>query len=509
MNCFKVAAVILALAIPAGAGAMEFQTPGAVGIGGAGVARATDARASYWNPAGLAFHEKSFSSRLNAGVGININSSLAENVDKIGKMDVNNLQNLSFTNPGTTADNLSATAQAVEYIGIVNDLDHNKGTLVATPGGMLAFQFSNIGVAAIVSTELVSFPADVSPLGVVTPGTDTTNVRPGDPAVASMSNFAIGIGATGATSPGTLFNTTQRTAIETAFINNGATAGEATAIVNTLEGQLQSSTGNKSGQTPQQLADALIHMADSFTSGQSIENNNTNVVLTGIALAEIPIAYGHQFDLGSFGKMGLGAAFKIMRGTVFFSSKQLVSLNDSSDIFKDVRDNKTDSTNFGVDLGAQWRYEDLKFTGPINVGLVVKNINSPEFDSFPASGSFLPDKIKVEPQARVGVALDPLSWLTLAADMDVTKNKTVLPGLDSQNIGGGLEAHFSWIAVRAGVYKNIAESSNKPVITAGLSLGPQWLRLDIDAAASTEKATYDNSSYPREAKVEFGLSTMF
>lgn len=500
MNCFKVAAVVLTLAIPAVAGALEFQTPGAVGIGGAGVARATDARASYWNPAGLAFHEKSFSSRLSVGVGININSSLAENVDKIGKMDVNELQDLSFSIASLdTAANLNATAQAVEYIGIVNDLDHNQGRLVATPGGMLAFQFSNIGVAAIVSSELVSFPKS-----------DTTNVRPGDLSVATMSDFATGIGATGVIPPGTLFDTSQRTAIQTAFINNGATPSEATAIVNRLEGQLQSTTGNKSEQTSQQLADALIHMADSFTSGAgSIENNESSIELTGIALAEIPIAYGHKFDLGSFGKVGLGAAFKIMRGTVFYTTKQLVSLNDSSDIFKDVRDNKEDSTNFGVDLGAQWRYEDLEFMGPINVGLVVKNINSPEFDSFPAAGSVLPDKIKVEPQARVGIALDPLSWLTLAADMDVTKNKTVLPGLDSQNIGGGLEAHFSWIAVRAGVYKNIAESSNKPVITAGLSLGPEWLRLDIDGAASTEKAKYDNKSYPREAKVEFGLSTMF
>lgn len=502
MKYFKVAAVILTLAIPAGAGALEFQTPGAVGIGGAGVARATDATASYWNPAGLAFHEKSFSSRLNAGVGININSSFAENVDKIGKLDVNDLQNLSFSSLGTTTANLNATAQAVEYVGIVNDLDHNKGTLVATPGGMLAFQFSNIGVAAIVSSELVSFPKS-----------DTTNVRPGDPLVASMSNFAIGIGATVGTPAGTLFSPAQRTQIAEAFFNggaNGVTLSEATAIVNTLEGQLQSSTGNKSEQTSQQLADAMIHMADSFTSGgQSIEKNHSTIELTGIALAEIPIAYGHKFDLGSYGKVGLGAAFKIIHGTVFYNSKELISLNSSGDILKDVRDNKTESTNFGVDLGAQWRYEELKFMGPINVGFVVKNINSPKFDTFPAAGSSLPDKIKVKPQARLGVALDPLSWLTLAADMDVTKNKTILAGVDSQNIGGGLEAHFSWIAVRAGVYKNIAESSNKPVLTGGFSLGPQWLRLDIDGAASTEKATYDNKSYPREAKVEFGLSTMF
>lgn len=497
MKRLKVATVVLALALPAGAGALEFQTPGALGIGGAGVARTTDANAMYWNPAGLAFHEKTFSSKLGLGTGISINSSLAANVDKIGKMDVNDLTNLSFSSPVSIPANLSATAQAVEYIGIVNDLDHNKGTLVATPGGMLAFQYSNYGIAAIVSSELVSYPT-----------TDTTNVRPGDPTVSTMSLFAAGIGATGATTPGTLFNVTQRAAIETAFTNNGASASEATAIVNKLEGQLQSSTGNKSGQTPQQLADAMIHMADSFTAGQSIETNKTAVVVTGIALAEIPIAYGHKFDLGSFGKVGLGAAFKIMQGTVFYTSKQLVAIDGSTDIFKDVKDNKADSTTFGLDLGAQWRYEELKFTGPINVGLVVKNVNTPKFDRDKITAA-TSSKVKVEPQARVGVAIDPLSWLSLAADLDVTKNKTVLPGVDSQNFGGGLEAHFSWIALRAGVYKNIADSANKPVLTGGLSLGPQWLRLDVNGAVSTEKTQYDNKSYPREAKVELGLSTMF
>jgi hypothetical protein len=500
MKNLKTVVVAIALALPAGAGAMEFQTPGAVGIGGAGVARNTDAYATYWNPAGLAFYEKPFSSRLNAGVGISINSSLADDVDKLGKMNINDLKNLSFSNASlNTSANLSASAQAVEFVGIVNDLDRNKGTLVATPGGMLAFQYRNFGVGAIATSELGAFPV-----------TDITNVRLGDPSIATLSNFATGIGATPGTSPGTLLSATQRQQVQTAFFNNnnnGISAAQATAIVNKLEVQLQN--GNKSGQTAQQLADAMIRVANSFSnSNGSIENNNSTIEIRGILLTEIPIAYGHKFDLGSFGKIGLGAAFKVIQGTVFSSSQKIVKINGSSDILKKLNDQTTDSINVGVDLGAQWRYEELKFMGPINVGFVVKNVNSPEFDAFQAIGAAT-SKVKVEPQARLGVALDPFSWLSLAADMDVTKNKTVLNGVESQNIGGGLEVHASWIAARAGAYKNIAESSNKPVLTAGLSLGPKWLRLDIDAAVSTEKARYENTSYPREAKVELGMSTAF
>jgi hypothetical protein len=497
MKKMKAAAVILALALPAGAGAMEFQTPGAVGIGGAGVARATDARAVYWNPGGLAFPEKNFSSRLNLGTGININSSLAANVDKIGKMDVNDLKNLSFTSGSLdTTANASATAQAVEYIGIVNDLAINRGTMTATPGGFLAFQYRGIGVAAIMSSEIISYPIP-----------DTKNVRPGDPTLTTVPLFAIGIGAVGATTSGTLFDSTQRTAIEAAFLTSGATsAAEAKAIVDRLEAQLQA--GNKSEQTSQQLADALILMANSFTSGLSIEKNTTAVFLSGFALAEIPVAYGHQFDLGGFGKLGLGAAVKVMQGTTSFTRKELITLKDSGDIFKDVKNNQTDSTNFGIDLGTQWRLEDVPIIGPLNVGFVVKNVNSPQFDSYKVNGVSGP-KVKVEPQARLGVAIDPLSWLTIAADMDVSKNKTVLPNVESQVLGGGAEAHFSWIAVRGGVYKNMTDSAYKPVLTAGLSLGPQWLRLDVDGAMSTEKTKYQNKDYPREVKIDFGLSTMF
>ena len=79
--------------------------------------------------------------------------------------------------------------------------------------------------------------------------------------------------------------------------------------------------------------------------------------------------------------------------------------------------------------------------GPISVGFVAKNLNSPEFDAYQIAGRSTP-KVKVEPQMRAGLALAPFSWLNLAADMDVSKNKTILAGVESQNIGGGVEFDF-------------------------------------------------------------------
>ncbi len=499
MKKIMVAVALLGLSLPATGQGAEFLTPGAVGMGGAGVARNTDAYATYWNPAGLAFYQKTFSTRMNAGLGVNINSSMADNVDKLGKMNVNDLKNLSFSGTSTDfAKNLSASAQAVEFVGIINDLDHNKGTLVATPEALLAFQYRDFGLGLVVTSELGGFPVS-----------DTTSVRPGDPASTTPSAFATGIGATGTVAQGTLFTSAQRTQIVNAFVASGATSTDANNITNKLEVQLQASGSNKSGQTAQQLADAMVHLANSFTLGAgSIENNTSTIELRGLALAEIPVSYGHKFDLGAFGKLGLGASVKVMQGTVFYSSQQIVKLSNSSDVFKKVQDQKTDSISYGVDLGALWRYEDLPLMGPVSVGFVAKNLNSPEFDAYQIAGRSTP-KVKVEPQLRAGIALAPFSWLNIAADMDVSRNKTILAGVESQNVGGGVELYASWIALRAGAFKNIAVASSKPIVTGGLSVGPQWLRMDIDAAVATESARYNNTTYPREAKVELGLSTAF
>ena len=52
-----VSIVSLLLSIPLVAKGVEFQTPGALGMGGAGVARQNGALTAYWNPAGGAFNK--------------------------------------------------------------------------------------------------------------------------------------------------------------------------------------------------------------------------------------------------------------------------------------------------------------------------------------------------------------------------------------------------------------------------------------------------------------------
>lgn len=528
MKKIGIAVTLLTLSLPVMAQAMEFQTPGALGMGRAGVARTTDAYATFINPAGLAFHEKGFSMNLGGGVGVRINSSLAENVDKMSKLDTSKLSydTVNTGNPAqdanTNAANAAAsTAQAVQALAIIDDVKKNKGEVTVNVDLALAFQFGNFGIGVGGGSELGAGIKSVDTVNLRT-GTTTSagGTTPSAVSLANVNNLVAdmngGTAPTVTTNTQTYFDQTQWQTvvdkIKTAI--PGITDAAAATLANTVGTEFSKPDIKTADLTKDQLVSGLSLAADTF-SGGSLDNNNTSVVLTGIALFEVPISYGYKFDFGSNGQLGVGASAKIMRGTVYYQEALLFKdfKDGSSDFTKKIKDNQTESTTLGVDLGLMYRLEDVKYVGPINVGLVGKNLNSPAFDG-PTVNGLKADKVKVEPQVRAGVGLDPLSWLSIAADMDLSKNKTVLPGRNSQLIGGGLEAHFDhwyilWLALRGGVYKNIGEGGSKPVITAGLSLGPQWLRFDVNGAFATEKAKYDNKSYPNEAKVEFGLSTAF
>jgi hypothetical protein len=479
-------------------------------MGRAGVARTTDAYATFINPAGLAFYDKAFSMKLGGDVGVNISASLADNMDKAGKLGLNG-SNMTYGAGATAADVANATTKAAQFAGVLTDLHDKKGDLAVTVDLNLAFQFRNYGLGILGITEVGA--------GVGT--VDLVNIRAGNSTTATttVNQLSIDIGVVNGSSTGTAqyFSQAQYDKVVAALLAAGATsAQQAKDLASTIEAKLKTAGINTSGLSPDQIAQGLVVIAPTLgTTGGTIDNNTSTVLLRGMAIVEVPLAYGHKFDLGSFGKLGIGGAAKVMRGTVYSSDVEVMKLKDSKDATTKVKDNHAESTQFGLDLGALWRLEDVQYVGPINVGLAMKNLNSPKFDGpkNPVTGAAT-DKIKVEPQARLGLGLDPLSWLSLAADLDLTKNKTILPGRDSQLFGGGVEAHFDhwyalYLALRAGAYKNIGETGSKPVITAGLSLGPKWLRFDVNGAFATEKGTYDNKSYPKEAKVEFGLSTAF
>ncbi len=467
--------------------AADFQPIGsALGMGGAGVARTYDAYAPYYNPAGLAFKEQAFSSRLNAGVGLRVNSSMAENVDRLGKLDVNNLADLNLSVTNSAAQNLGLVSQATQFVGVLDDLNRHDGTLTANANAVLGFQYQNFAIGGFSTMELASFPT-----------TDASRVALGG---VSQANFATAIGAATAT-PGTFFTTTQRSQIAAAFSNN---AGVANAIDRYF-------TDNRpvTNQTPEQLKDALVKIGTAMTNSTgSLENNQSTLEYRGLITTDVPISYGHPIKLGSLGTLGVGASLKVIWGRAFIGESQIVKVKDSGDIVKNITDHYQDTTTFGIDLGALWRYSDW-----LNVGIVAKNLNSPEFDS-PAvasiQGTTLKETFRLKPQVRTGVSVDPLSWLSVAADLDLTKNDTILIGRQSQYFGGGVDIHpLTWLKLRGGFYKNLSEGEIGVVPTFGLTVGSKWVNLELDGAMALENARFKDTEYPKEARAQFSLNVQF
>jgi hypothetical protein len=227
------------------------------------------------------------------------------------------------------------------------------------------------------------------------------------------------------------------------------------------------------------------------------------VKVRGLALVEVPLSYGYSFDLGSAGKLGVGASAKYLYGEALAKSQQVFnpdsnSTTSSTDLTHDLSKSLRSSSSYGIDLGLLW-----KPWSSTALGLVAKNLNSPSFAT--AAG----DRIVVDRQVRAGLSFDAFSWLELTGDIDLLANRTIVPGIMTQHLGGGAEFHpFSCLKLRLGGYTDLAAASSGAV-TGGISLGIPWLYFDLDAAYGLGSVKYNNDSYPSEAKVQFSTNVAF
>jgi hypothetical protein len=378
--------------------ALEFLPVGngALGMGGAGVARTEGAMSAYWNPAGLAFAQKTVTVSITAGAALTPGKKLAEDLD-----------NLSTTFKAWDSNQADPTAQ----------------------------------------TNLANAVANVS---------DTDNLR-------ATSNAAVGV--------------------QIKQIGFG--------VFGTFEGAATPHT---------------VPVDTSSVPAMQASLDQSTVSPRGIMLLEVPIAYGYNHDLGTFGHLGLGLTGKYIHGEVTSSTTQIFNTANgttisSKDLTKELSKNRHGSSSWGVDIGALWKPEKL-LPMPVAIGVVGKNLNAPSFSD--KNGG----KITVDPQVRAGFTVSPLGWLELSADIDVIENSTVLSGLKSQVLGGGAEFKpLSSLKLRVGGYTDLAQSTG--AITAGLSLGIPWVFLDIDGAYGLGTVKYDHDSYPSEAKVQASLNIAF
>ena len=220
-----------------------------------------------------------------------------------------------------------------------------------------------------------------------------------------------------------------------------------------------------------------VNISDVATGGAfvstpvTVTQTPSTVLLTGaMALPafearQVAFSYAYAFSdkMFSFGVTG-----KLIQGAAYSGNTTLTGGTDVS-----IRDNfgkPTLSTAFGIDVGAIYRPSSwLRF------GVVAKDLNQPTFDT-PGAG-----ELKLSPQVRGGLAINPYSSLTLTADVDVTSNKTLVPGIKSQVLSLGAEQTIfsEFLSFRLGGFKNMQDASTPFTPTAGLGLRIYAFRIDV------------------------------
>jgi hypothetical protein len=452
------------LSLPASLLAQEWNVLGAkhMGMGGAGVASARGGFATYWNPAALARSQ-----------GIPGTSGAGEQAGRL--FDVEGGVSAFFAAPG------DAIKRYDEYRVDVRDLDLETLGAKLESGAPLTEEESR-SLLRIVGRDIPAL--DQPGEGYVLEGIAGPTARVWRIGISALStvhggarnqvdleNVALGVGGmdavvgSGQDRSGSLSPSGQSLA-DALAMTGSLSQNQAEEFVYQAEAGGVDTTSAAS-------QDALLAAAEATASGdpsRSILGNQSGPVVRGLFIEEIGLGYGQP--LGDL--LAIGATAKGMMGLGYEKGYTFTRLPRVGDVANDLLDfDENDASfDFGLDVGALFTPTDWAA-----VGITGKNLNRPSFDRLDG-GHFV-----IDPSTRAGVALYPVRWLTLAADLDLYKiHSRFLPGYDSQVLGGGAELDLGIIALRLGLSKNLAESDEELLLHGGFAL--QIWRLNLEVAVA-------------------------
>ncbi len=203
-----------------------------------------------------------------------------------------------------------------------------------------------------------------------------------------------------------------------------------------------------------------------FTNTGTSLTVNGQLDMNALEARQIALSYAYAFMDRIF---SVGVTGKLIQGAAYSGATDIQGASDDIKIFKDIGRAKI-TTALSVDVGAVFRPSSW-----LRMGIVAKDITAPTFDA--PNG----DKFKMLPQIRSGLAINPYNSLTLTADVDITKNSTLAPGLYSQLLSLGAEQTIlsELLSFRLGAFKNMQDAKTPFIPTAGFGLRILDLRIDI------------------------------
>ncbi len=497
------ASLLLPLAA-VGASAMEGATvgPRALGMGGTGVACSDDYVAQYYNPAAFGFfgYTDADGARVpsdnndlarkrwgwgiaDATVGAHVIGNLGQYLNDVLEVDVDKLQNLGQTG----SDDTKVLNDAVTALAALSSFDPGRDAVLADFNAGAGLRIGHFGIGVRVFGQALGQLDDL----------DTTHIGvelpPGKSVLDQINeiNTTVPSGYTP-----TKLSSQQQATLTTILQNSdpGATQPEIDQAIAKLDISL-----NDAG-IPDAAVDGVIAQLDTLVNssigGLTFGQNQTKLKMVGLAVAEIPVTYGYAFD----DHWSIGGSVKYMIGRVYGLSIPLFNTSDGkefSDYLSDAREDYRVSTNVGVDLGVMARWSMLQ------VGVTGRNLNGPLFR---APNGFKDQRL--DPSVTAGLAFIPFDTLTLAADADLSRLESVLPGREYQHVGAGVEWNILHaVALRGGVSKNIAESDDPTLFSAGLGINLWLVRIDLAGQATADTIDYDGNDVPKEARASLAVAT--
>lgn len=513
--------IMLLCAAPAMVSAEQWQVLGTrpMGMGGAFVAVAQGPIAQYWNPAGLVKSSANVSGMdIPVGVGLEMTGGIMKNASEIGNL-ASQYSAIKTAQTNGTAVNAQDAAAFVKTLSLLGDMKKpGKGALVEVAGGA-NFKFSKVSLSVNNFTALGANPfVDTTNVGLgagtgvsgVNMGTADATTVPAD--TATRDTIATTINTLGG------FST-----LSTLICGNGAclttqnsNITDATTLANAFYNQAVSG-----GLTTTQIAEAAATMAEYApgaapiitvaASGDNYTKNGSNLALAAASFTEIAGGYAWNADKWLTG-LSIGGNIKMINGRLASNTFQFMNNANTGDAFKDMMQNSKSSWAPAADLGVLWNVRGKYPKAPLSprVGLVIRNINSPKFDRPDAIGG----SYKLERQTRLGFALNPARFWTLALDMDLAKNKTEVAGFDSRQLALGTEINifnrkaFN-IPLRAGMIKNMAEKDSKMAYTLGTGVNLLFMHFDVSGVVSSERTKLDDKDIPTKVGVAASFGLLF
>jgi hypothetical protein len=444
-------------------------------MGGTGVGSASDAVASYYNPAGMAFsHGWEIQVPLVAVEG-EIEGDILDTISDINQ----HFAESDLTEIQARLDSGTATAEDLDTV--LDVFLHELPSLDTTEDGALvrvaigpAFRSKNWGVSAFVTgSGGVDALVDLT-TGISLSSAGISGAIPDPVPADSCGNDPICLSFAD--------DLVQETGIDTA---------RAEVLVATSIDHLK--------EDPLAFA-ILTDIVNATTSGDAtLADNPSEINATGIAIGQATFTYSR---LVYREKLSVGGNIKIMSGRTYYSAKRVADL-DPDDDFQSYfdGDNTRSEIQPGLDVGVMYRP-----TPRWSFGVAASNINTPTFDLAGIGRS-----VEFRPRFRGGAAWRPLGWFNVAVDLDLNEvESAIIRRLDQQYANFGAEFLIGrWFAGRVGVYRNLALEGSSPVYTGGLSFGIGRFAIDLAVGAAADRAKFESGTSVAVVPKGFAASVQF